>query len=73
VTTLQCMLHEVVHVKLKPLVERHMELHVPDSANLHFECFESVHIHPFSRHYGSARTSHKATLLNYWPNSLMGT
>ena len=38
-------------------------LYVPNYDNLRFECFESVHKHPFCGHYGSKRTSAKASTL----------
>ena len=41
---------------------------VPDYDNLRYECFESVHKHPYSGHYGVNRTVRKANLLYYWPN-----
>jgi Integrase zinc binding domain/Integrase core domain len=41
---------------------------VPETDDLHFECFESVHSHPFAGHYGQARTLKKAEQLYYWPN-----
>jgi hypothetical protein len=41
---------------------------VPNADNLRSECFESVHCHPYSGHYGVARTLNKAKQLYYWPN-----
>jgi hypothetical protein len=41
---------------------------VPNADNLRSECFESVHCHPYSRHYGVARTLSKAKQFYYWPN-----
>ena len=41
---------------------------VPAHDDLHHDCIESVHSHPFSGHYGVARTLHKAQEIFYWPN-----
>ena len=43
------------------------QLLVPDTDNLRFECYESVHAHPYAGHYGIMRTLKKAELLYYWP------
>jgi hypothetical protein len=44
------------------------QLFIPNWNNLHYECFESVHKHPFAGHFGAQRTLKKATQLYYWPN-----
>jgi Integrase zinc binding domain/Integrase core domain/Chromo (CHRromatin Organisation MOdifier) domain len=41
---------------------------IPDADDLRYECFESVHVHPYCGHYGQARTLKKAEQLYYWPN-----
>ena len=41
---------------------------VPDFDNLRKECFESVHVHPYSGHYGNKRTLAKAKTIYFWPN-----
>jgi hypothetical protein len=46
----------------------HEQLYIPHRDNLRFECFESVHKHPFSGHFGGQRTLHKASQLFHWPN-----
>jgi hypothetical protein len=46
----------------------HEQLYIPDWDNLRFECFEAVHKHPFSGHFGGHRTQTKASQLFYWPN-----
>ena len=43
-------------------------LYVPDVDTLRKECFESVHMHPYSGHYGNMRTLAKAKTIFYWPN-----
>lgn len=42
-------------------------LAVPGFDNLRKEMFESVHVHPFSGHYGLKRTLEKAKKLYFWP------
>ena len=42
-------------------------MYVPDADDLHKECFDSVHSHPFSGHYGELRTLKKGQKLFYWP------
>ena len=34
----------------------HSQLYVPEHENLRFECFKSVHSHPYAGHYGVMRT-----------------
>ena len=41
---------------------------VPDFDNLRKECFESVHVHPYSGHSGNKRTLAKAKTIYFWPN-----
>lgn len=43
------------------------QLVVPNYGHLRFEMFESVHVHPFSGHYGQSRTQKKALQLYFWP------
>ena len=43
------------------------QLVVPNYEGLRFEMFESVHIHPFSGHWGLSRTQKKAMQLYFWP------
>ena len=45
----------------------HSQLYVPEDENLRFECFESVHSHPYAGHYGVMRTKKKAEQLSFWP------
>jgi Integrase zinc binding domain len=56
------------HDKLGFLWTADHRLVVPDADDLRFECFESVHSHPFAGHYGQARTLKKAEQLYDWPN-----
>ena len=42
------------------------QLVVPDYGRLRFEMFKSVHVHPFSGHYGQSRTQKKALQLYFW-------
>jgi hypothetical protein len=44
------------------------QLFIPHWDNLRYECFESVHKHLFSGHFGAQRTLKKATQLYSWPN-----
>jgi hypothetical protein len=44
------------------------QFYIPDWDHLRFECFEAVHKHPFSGHFGGQRTQAKASQLFYWPN-----
>ena len=41
---------------------------VPDVDTLRKEYFESVHVHPYSGHYGNKRTLAKAKTVFYWPS-----
>ena len=45
----------------------HSQLYVPEHENPRFECFESVHLHPYAGHYGVMRTKKKAEHLYFWP------
>jgi hypothetical protein len=42
------------------------QLFIPHWDNLLYECFESVHKHPFAGHFGAQRTLKKATQLYSW-------
>ena len=44
------------------------QLMVPNYGRLRYEMFESVHVHPFSGHYGQSRTQKKALQLNFLPS-----
>ena len=46
------------------------KLYVPNADNLRKDCFESVHIHPYSGHYGNQRTVAKAKQIFTWPSLL---
>ena len=43
------------------------KLFVPDTVNLRFECYKSVHAHPYAGHYGTMRKLKRAELLYCWP------
>ena len=43
-------------------------LYIPNQDDLRKECYEMVHIHPYSGHYGGQRTITKATQIFYWPS-----
>ena len=49
------------------LVDSRKSISGPGYGRLRFKMFESVHIHPFSGHYGQSRTQKKAPQLYFWP------